>query len=78
MWSRRFPHNTPQTKEAYYYRTIFEEFYPQPSAASTVPGGPSIACRYTNTPRHDNKNTCIHKHEKRKTACECVNKNMRR
>lgn len=36
------------TKEAYYYRTIFEEHFPQPSAASTVPGGPSIAC---STPR---------------------------
>ena len=22
-----FPHNTPRTKEAYYYRTIFEKYY---------------------------------------------------
>lgn len=40
----RFPDNTPGTKEAYFYRSIFEEHYPQPSAAKTVPGGPSIAC----------------------------------
>lgn len=44
----RFPHNPPQTKEAYFYRSIFEHFYPSPSAAATVPGGPSIAC---STPR---------------------------
>jgi len=39
-----FPHNTPTTKEAYYYRTIFERFYPQNAARLTVPGGPSVAC----------------------------------
>ncbi|XP_076900801.1 asparagine synthetase [glutamine-hydrolyzing] 1-like [Bidens hawaiensis] len=39
-----FPHNTPFTKEAYYYRTIFERFFPQNSAKLTVPGGASIAC----------------------------------
>ncbi|XP_071715433.1 asparagine synthetase [glutamine-hydrolyzing]-like [Rutidosis leptorrhynchoides] len=39
-----FPHNTPVTKEAYYYRTIFERFFPQNSAKLTVPGGASIAC----------------------------------
>lgn len=42
--ANRFPENPPQTKEAYYYRSIFEEFFPQPSAVKTVPGGPSIAC----------------------------------
>jgi asparagine synthase (glutamine-hydrolysing) len=40
----RFPHNTPDTKEAYYYRSVFEEHFPLPSAATTVPGGKSIAC----------------------------------
>lgn len=39
-----YPHNTPTTKEAYYYRMIFERFFPQNSAKLTVPGGPSIAC----------------------------------
>lgn len=39
-----YPHNTPTTKEAYYYRMIFERFFPQNSARLTVPGGPSIAC----------------------------------
>lgn len=24
-----FPDNTPMTKEAYYYRTIFEKFFPK-------------------------------------------------
>ncbi|CAN6692999.1 unnamed protein product [Malus baccata var. baccata] len=41
---RIFPHNTPYTKEAYYYRMIFERFFPQNSARNTVPGGPSVAC----------------------------------
>ena len=41
---RRFPVNPPQTKEAYFYRTLFERFYPTPAAAETVPGGKSIAC----------------------------------
>lgn len=31
-----FPHNTPTTKEAYYYRTIFHKHFPQSSAAKTV------------------------------------------
>jgi asparagine synthase (glutamine-hydrolysing) len=29
--SFRFPENTPVSKEAYYYRSIFEEHYPQVS-----------------------------------------------
>ncbi|GHF92970.1 asparagine synthase B [Thalassotalea marina] len=40
----RFPHNTPDTKEAYFYRAIFEEHFPLPSAAECVPGGKSVAC----------------------------------
>ncbi|KAK2643589.1 hypothetical protein Ddye_025352 [Dipteronia dyeriana] len=39
-----YPHNTPSTKEAYYYRMIFERFFPQNSATLTVPGGASVAC----------------------------------
>ena len=31
-----FPYNTPATKEAFYYRTIFNKYYPQVSAAQTV------------------------------------------
>ncbi|WOH38688.1 asparagine synthase B [Thalassotalea fonticola] len=40
----KFPHNTPDTKEAYFYRTIFEEHFPLASAAECVPGGKSVAC----------------------------------
>jgi asparagine synthase (glutamine-hydrolysing) len=40
----RFPLNPPQSKEAYYYRRIFDEHFPDPACASTVPGGKSIAC----------------------------------
>jgi asparagine synthase (glutamine-hydrolysing) len=40
----KFPYNTPETKEAYYYRCFFEELFPLPSAAETVPGGKSVAC----------------------------------
>jgi len=39
-----YPENTPMTKEAYYYRMIFERFFPQNAARLTVPGGPSVAC----------------------------------
>ncbi|KEH34317.1 putative asparagine synthase (glutamine-hydrolyzing) [Medicago truncatula] len=42
--SHIFPFNTPLTKEAYYYRMIFERFFPQNSARLTVPGGASVAC----------------------------------
>ncbi|MGN0864049.1 MAG: asparagine synthase B [Stenotrophomonas koreensis] len=41
---KRFGVNPPQTKEAYYYRSLFEQFFPTPAAAETVPGGKSIAC----------------------------------
>ncbi|MDR2871211.1 MAG: asparagine synthase B [Xanthomonadaceae bacterium] len=41
---KRFPVNPPQTKEAYFYRSIFERFFPGTAAAETVPGGKSIAC----------------------------------
>jgi asparagine synthase (glutamine-hydrolysing) len=34
--AERFPYNTPQTKEAYFYRDIFHKYYPQKSAAQTV------------------------------------------
>jgi len=40
----RFPINTPQSKEEYYYRQIFDEHFPSDSAASCVPAGPSVAC----------------------------------
>lgn len=40
----RFAHNPPQTKEAYLYRSLFEQTFPSPAAAMTVPGGKSIAC----------------------------------
>ncbi|MGI2183318.1 asparagine synthase B [Shewanella oncorhynchi] len=40
----RFPYNTPETKEAYFYRSFFEEHYPLSGAAETVPGGKSVAC----------------------------------
>ena len=40
----KFPVNTPDTKEAYYYRCIFEEHFPLASAADCVPGGKSVAC----------------------------------
>lgn len=40
----RFPLNTPASKEAYWYRTLFERHFPGPACAATVPGGKSIAC----------------------------------
>ncbi len=40
----KFPLNTPDTKEAYFYRCIFEQHFPLDSAAECVPGGKSVAC----------------------------------
>ena len=42
--AERFPINTPQNKEEYYYRSIFEEYFPSESAARSVPSVPSVAC----------------------------------
>ena len=41
---KRFPINTPLNKEEFYYRNIFESFFPSNSAAQTVPSEPSVAC----------------------------------
>ncbi|MFA6857712.1 MAG: asparagine synthase B [Treponema sp.] len=41
---KRFPVNTPTTKEEYYYREIFSKFFPSETAAKTVPHEASIAC----------------------------------
>ncbi len=40
----RFPVQTPQNKEEFYYRCIFEEHFPSDAAALSVPSEPSIAC----------------------------------
>jgi asparagine synthase (glutamine-hydrolysing) len=40
----RFPINTPQNKEEYYYRAIFSEHFPSDAASATVPSVPSVAC----------------------------------
>ena len=42
--SVKFPINTPLNKEEYYYRKIFESFFPSDSAAKSVPSIPSVAC----------------------------------
>jgi len=40
----KFPFQTPNTKEEYYYRSLFTEHFPSQAAAETVPSVPSIAC----------------------------------
>lgn len=40
----RFPVNTPQNKEEYYYRSIFSNHFPSDTAAACVPSVPSVAC----------------------------------
>lgn len=42
--AQRFPINPPRNKEEYYYRSIFEEYFPSESAARCVPSVPSVAC----------------------------------
>jgi asparagine synthase (glutamine-hydrolysing) len=40
----RFPTQTPQNKEEFYYRSIFEGHFPSEAAALSVPSVPSVAC----------------------------------
>lgn len=40
----KYPINTPDSKEAYYYRAIFESHFPGDAAAKCVPYGKSVAC----------------------------------
>jgi asparagine synthase (glutamine-hydrolysing) len=40
----KFPINTPETKEAYLYRSIFEGHFPTEAAIKCVPHGKSVAC----------------------------------
>ena len=40
----RFPVQTPQNKEEFYYRSIFEGHFPSEAAALSVPSVPSVAC----------------------------------
>jgi asparagine synthase (glutamine-hydrolysing) len=40
----KFPINTPETKEAYFYRMMFEEHFPSEAAIKCVPHGKSVAC----------------------------------
>ncbi len=40
----RYPIQTPQNKEEYYYRSIFESHFPSDAAALSVPQEPSVAC----------------------------------
>jgi len=40
----RFPIQTPQNKEEFYYRTIFDEHFPSDAAALSVPQEASVAC----------------------------------
>ena len=42
--AERFPIHTPMNKEEYFYRSIFEEYFPSESAALSVPSVPSVAC----------------------------------
>jgi asparagine synthase (glutamine-hydrolysing) len=49
----RFPIKTPPTKEAYLYRSIYEEHFKNPSAVDLVPDGPSIACSTPTAVRWD-------------------------
>ena len=40
----KFPIQTPQTKEEYFYRSIFHSHFPSDAAAKSVPQEPSVAC----------------------------------
>ncbi len=40
----KYPIQTPQTKEEYFYRSIFASHFPSDAAALSVPQEPSVAC----------------------------------
>ena len=40
----KYPINTPDSKEAYFYRHIFESHFPGDASANCVPHGKSVAC----------------------------------
>jgi asparagine synthase (glutamine-hydrolysing) len=40
----RYPQNSPFTKEGYFYRSIFDKYYPQACAQACVLTGKSVAC----------------------------------
>mgnify|MGYP001354513399 FL=1 len=40
----KYPINTPDSKEAYFYRSIFESHFPGDVSAKCVPHGKSVAC----------------------------------
>jgi asparagine synthase (glutamine-hydrolysing) len=42
--AERFPVKTPETKEAYVYRQVFEQHFPSASAVNCVPHERSVAC----------------------------------
>lgn len=42
--SNTFKINTPQNKEEYFYRTIFQDHFPSEAASLSVPSVPSVAC----------------------------------
>ncbi|MDE3034114.1 MAG: asparagine synthase B, partial [Acidobacteriota bacterium] len=42
--AERFPVKTPETKEAFLYRQIFEAHFPSPTAVDCVPFERSVAC----------------------------------
>ena len=41
--AKRFPQQTPTSKEGYFYRSIFDDLFKNATACLTVPVGPSIA-----------------------------------
>lgn len=40
----KFPEKTPQTKEGFWYRSVFESHFKNPAAVKLIPDGPSVAC----------------------------------
>lgn len=42
--AERFPAKTPETKEAYFYRQLFEQHFPSATAINCVPWERSVAC----------------------------------
>lgn len=40
----KFPIQTPTSKEEFYYRSVFAEYFPSDAAAVSVPSVPSVAC----------------------------------
>ena len=70
--ARQYDVNPPASAEALWYRRVFDSLFPNPHAAATVPGGPSVACSSATAIRWDPSLQIIDDQSGRAVHLECV------